>query len=540
MLFSPSEYKARNRLSTTTTLASFFLWHIYSIMSNKRDGGRGRGRGGRGGRGGGPDGSIKRKGGHGDTHQQQHHRDHGGRINVAVYFGSFDPIHENHLALALHSTKKAVRAHTSAAAPAATPPSSRTAPAVMNKVFLVPNENNPRKPFVAPVEARRNLIRARLAAAPDTCGAVEVFVPNFGGRRGLKGWEWRAEVCEQIQRHCADPSGEGGAVGGGRGGGGRGGGGRGGGGRGGGGRGGGGPRVSMFQLMGQDSFEQPGAQSALQSENVRRNIRRTLIIYPRSSCETVKVNPAITRPDKRSNSVRVQVASDYSDPVKDLSSTRVRAALQRAGTGGTGGTAGATVGAIGADAVGSGAREQGCGGGEGGAPASAAPAAPPTPAHTLAPTPAPAPAPAAPVSTAVAPAEVKPSLSAGASAWVPGQAFVPRAAAAVFTPGTSTPSGSGGAFNAAADVPPAPAAPALVAPPPPLPVAGDVDINTTPLPPQMQSQPGQHVEEPGQPVSSAIAGMHQSVWDLACELRLYAPVRPPPRPRTTLQPAGHN
>ena len=56
------------------------------------------------------------------------------------------------------------------------------ATAVMDIVFVVPNENNPRKPFVAPVEQRRNLILARLAATPEECSAVQLFVPEFGGR----------------------------------------------------------------------------------------------------------------------------------------------------------------------------------------------------------------------------------------------------------------------------------------------------------------------------------------------------------------------
>ena len=68
-------------------------------------------------------------------------------ITFYRYFGSFDPIHENHIALVLHSLRKQ---------------KETAATAAMDKVFLVPNENNPRKPFVAPVYDRRQLIRARL------------------------------------------------------------------------------------------------------------------------------------------------------------------------------------------------------------------------------------------------------------------------------------------------------------------------------------------------------------------------------------------
>jgi hypothetical protein len=67
-----------------------------------------------------------------------------GGCRVGVYFGSFDPIHENHVAVAQH----AQHAHG------------------MRFVYLVSNADNPRKPFVSALRARAELIDVRLAQ-PD-------------------------------------------------------------------------------------------------------------------------------------------------------------------------------------------------------------------------------------------------------------------------------------------------------------------------------------------------------------------------------------
>jgi hypothetical protein len=63
---------------------------------------------------------------------------------VGVYFGSFDPIHENHVAVAQHAQH----------------------PHGMRFVYLVSNADNPRKPFVSALSARAELIDVRLAQ-PD-------------------------------------------------------------------------------------------------------------------------------------------------------------------------------------------------------------------------------------------------------------------------------------------------------------------------------------------------------------------------------------
>ena len=66
-----------------------------------------------------------------------------GRCRVGVYFGSFDPVHENHVAVAQH----AQHAHG------------------MRFVYLVSNADNPRKPFVSALRARAELIDVR---SPNT------------------------------------------------------------------------------------------------------------------------------------------------------------------------------------------------------------------------------------------------------------------------------------------------------------------------------------------------------------------------------------
>ena len=66
-----------------------------------------------------------------------------GRCRVGVYFGSFDPVHENHVAVAQH----AQQAHG------------------MRFVYLVSNADNPRKPFVSALRARAELIDVR---SPNT------------------------------------------------------------------------------------------------------------------------------------------------------------------------------------------------------------------------------------------------------------------------------------------------------------------------------------------------------------------------------------
>ena len=84
--------------------------------------------------------------------------------------------------------------------------------------------------------------------------------------------------------------------------------------------------VEMYQLMGQDSFEEAGAQTALANPSTRKSLRdRTLLIFPRTSA------PAAVRvPHSLAHEVRVEVATGYVDPVEQLSSTRLRSALAAA------------------------------------------------------------------------------------------------------------------------------------------------------------------------------------------------------------------
>ena len=159
-------------------------------------------------------------------------------------------------------------------------------PCGMQAVYLVPNAGGPRKPFLSPLADRSALIDARLAE-PD-CGGVRRFRVRPG--QSLD-WNGRAEVCAEIGRAVRTECG--GAV----------------------------PR--MYQLMGQDSFEESGCQVALSNARTRDSIRgRTLLLFPRTSASaTIDVPPSIAR------DVDVEVARGYADPVPMLSSTALRKAL---------------------------------------------------------------------------------------------------------------------------------------------------------------------------------------------------------------------
>ena len=116
---------------------------------------------------------------------------------IGAYFGAFDPIHENHVAVAKH----ALAAHG------------------LDAVYLVSNTDNPRKPFVSSLRDRAALIDARLAE-PD-CKGVRRF--HVRERQSLD-WRGRDEVCREIraqvlQEHQALVGGGGGRGGGGGGGG---------------------------------------------------------------------------------------------------------------------------------------------------------------------------------------------------------------------------------------------------------------------------------------------------------------------------------
>ena len=81
--------------------------------------------------------------------------------------------------------------------------------------------------------------------------------------------------------------------------------------------------VHIFQLRGQDSFEDAGGVEAFRNQSTRQYMQgRTILLFPRTTAPSpVHVPTSLLR------DLDVQVAADYRDPVPELSSTRLRARL---------------------------------------------------------------------------------------------------------------------------------------------------------------------------------------------------------------------
>jgi len=196
-------------------------------------------------------------------------------MRIGVYFGSFDPVHENHIALAKH----AVEAHGCA------------------RVHLVCNVDIPRKPLVSALAERTAFMDARLAADADS------LIVRHATRAGQRlDWNGRREVCKEIARKEEA-------------------------------RGGAGVTVRVVQLMGQDSFEKDTG--AFDNWMTRESIRgRMLLIFPRSTApDTLKRTTELAQ-QLAKDSIEVEVATAYRDPHEKLSSTRLRSALTAAAAGG--------------------------------------------------------------------------------------------------------------------------------------------------------------------------------------------------------------
>jgi adenylate kinase family enzyme/nicotinamide mononucleotide adenylyltransferase len=238
---------------------------------------------------------------------------------VGVYFGSFDPIHENHMAVALHAISAFAIEH----------------------VVFVPNCDNPFKQFASPLELRERLITARIAAFdhefPERAGQLSLY--RF---QGDERWDWagRAFICKRIRNQYQQSA------------------------------------VRVFQLIGQDSFEAPTAQRALSNSNVRNKLSRTLLVFPRISTSANTSSSAsssatsITTTNNNDNSSssindnndnnnndnndnnnhqsnttqpsgvhvteqlqpHTQVVENYRDPLEGCSSTQIRQELYASGT----------------------------------------------------------------------------------------------------------------------------------------------------------------------------------------------------------------
>lgn len=183
------------------------------------------------------------------------------RLGVAVYTGSFDPVHENHIALCKHVL----------------------AERGLSRVYLVCNGENPTKPGLSPLRARAHLVDLRLAE-PDCAGIRrhETDVKLV--------WRGRHEVCQRIKEHVRGEYG--GRV-----------------------------DVEMYQILGQDAFEDRGG---FRDEETRRQFMRgrTMLVLPRSTSAA-----AVDVPAEWARDVTIEVLRSYVDPDPQLSSSRLRPAL---------------------------------------------------------------------------------------------------------------------------------------------------------------------------------------------------------------------
>lgn len=191
---------------------------------------------------------------------------------VGIYFGSFDPIHENHFHLARYMID------------------SNQA----DIIVFVPNAESIGK-SLSSTQQRVTLLQLRCDIENEARGkdnAFRLFKPSVS-RQG--GWAQRSQTCHDLrtslQREFP------------------------------------GARFSMLQLIGQDSFERPSAQDALTHQGVLKNLKRTLVVLPRLKLQDdgTFVADAVNVPQHLRSHVRVE--SSYRDPVA-VSSTQIRIALR--------------------------------------------------------------------------------------------------------------------------------------------------------------------------------------------------------------------
>ncbi len=97
-------------------------------------------------------------------------------FKVAIYFGSFDPIHVNHMALCLDLISRG-----------------------FSKIYLVPNQNNNLKPYMVSRDHRYEMINLAITHCQltDSLIAYKSEVEHHT-------WEGRSTICDQIMENHAD------------------------------------------------------------------------------------------------------------------------------------------------------------------------------------------------------------------------------------------------------------------------------------------------------------------------------------------------
>jgi len=184
---------------------------------------------------------------------------------IGFYFGSFNPIHENHVALAQY-------AHDCLG---------------VEKVFFVPNQdgNKDKESTVLPLEERLGMIRARI----DGIEFFDTVSPNTSTQR----WEAKANIAEAMTNKLFENF-----------------------------RSSGQPVL----LLGEDSWNKAVIGSSRDKTTrhfigIAKIVKSQIFVFPRAkTCEEI-VNPP--KPIRE----LTKVISDYSDPIVGLSSSMIREKL---------------------------------------------------------------------------------------------------------------------------------------------------------------------------------------------------------------------
>ncbi|CAJ1392749.1 unnamed protein product [Effrenium voratum] len=190
------------------------------------------------------------------------------RALVGLYFGTFDPLHENHFRLVLCALRKCGA----------------------RRVVLVPNQGgNPYKPSCSSLAARIAAIQERIAAA-ESCGDLSPGEVVVREEAGANNWPQREKVAQAVEREeFADT--EASAV--------------------------------VALLLGEDSFRKSLSQAEGKHKNTGifqlQNKPRRLIVFPRENRPGLSLVP-------EKLSARVEVAP-YRDLVEGLSSSQIRQLL---------------------------------------------------------------------------------------------------------------------------------------------------------------------------------------------------------------------
>lgn len=141
---------------------------------------------------------------------------------IAVYFGSFDPIHVNHINLCNDMINRG-----------------------FTKVYLVANPNHNMKPYMVSREHRVSMIEEVI----DENDLSEQLVA-YDSKVEHHSWEGRSQVCDQILKEQKDPS-----------------------------------CTAVYQIIGQDSYEKALGRCR-PPNGIYSLKDRHLLVYPRSGSET--------------------------------------------------------------------------------------------------------------------------------------------------------------------------------------------------------------------------------------------------------------